>query len=260
MARNETAKSPAQEAAELETPAEFTDDDTTAMATVQGSFEVGSYESAGGDDNLQLPRLKVAFGTSKWATEGGFPVGSMVINDSVLIAKMKEKVSVIILSVKEYWKQYVTPVDWDAGVKPAILLTYEDVVAYVKEHGGRLTWDNMTGQGPSFGKAMNMKMLLQQPEGVEDGMFGITIDGKKYTPVVWDIDKKSAASVGPKVNTAAKFTHRARGIHSGLFHLWTQMEVSKKNPGNSTPVPKMLPGPVFSDEVVAEVVASVTGQ
>jgi hypothetical protein len=150
----------------------------------------------------------------------------------------------IVLSARQYWKEYCGAGKYDPNHRPATYLTQEEVIAA----GGTTRWEN--GIGPTFNRAMTLTLLIKQPKDLVCGLFGINIKDNIFAPAVWDVDKSAYRRVAPQVLTAAQFGLRARGLLSGLFQLVTR---SEKINGNNTIVPAFKLIGHNDDEVIATI-------
>ncbi|HUS59449.1 MAG TPA: hypothetical protein VM141_12430 [Planctomycetota bacterium] len=220
--------------------------DDEAVAARQ-DLTLGAVTGDASAAGLRLPRLQIAYGVGKLAKE--YTPGDLVLGGDNLLVHKKTPLHIIILHVDSYWKEYVSNDLFQSGVRPRVFQSLDQV----RKAGGRTEWAN--GQGPDFSPAMDLKMLIQQPEGVICGLFGIAVGDKQYAPAVWSVDKTAYRRIAPLILTCAKFTLAVRGVHSALFELSTDIEDVG---GNNTPVPSIKMTRHLKDEEVAEIAAMFT--
>lgn len=226
------------------TAADFGDTDTQATnlpAPANNSpMHLGAVEGEVNPMDMKLPRLQMAYGVG--GLSENFNPGDLVLGGEYLLAKKGEPLRIVLLNVKKYYKQYLTREDYDAGVIPATYNSESEVL----QNGGTTRWIN--GVGPSFTSAMNLKILIEKPEDLICGLFGIDLGGGKvYAPAVWDVDKSAYARVGPAVLTSINFALRERGMLSGVFEVSSRTD---KINGNMTPVPTIRLVDHLSDEEI----------
>jgi hypothetical protein len=120
--------------------------------------------------------------------------------------------------------------------------------AEVAKNGGTTRWVNNVG--PSFNSAMDLKLLLEKPEELVCGLFGISVGGKLYAPAIFSVDKSAYRRVAPVIVSTANFALRARGLISGVWELKNGVE---KINGNNTVVPGIRLVEHLSDEAIKEI-------
>jgi hypothetical protein len=224
-------------------------EDGSNLPAVQGSMELGAVQGEMGPDDIILPRLKITYGVGALAEN--FTPGDIVLADDNCLAHKEEDIDVIFLNVTQYWKEYLSNDDFKAGIRPRTFMS----AAEVHNAGGSTKWIN--GVGPSFMRAMCLKMLIKKPDDLVCGLFGIPIDGAEYAVAVWDIDKSAYKSAGPVILSASQFSLRERGLLAGKFTMHTHMD--KKKTGNIVPIPMIKLAGYNSDEVIAEIKAVFNG-
>lgn len=229
-------------------PADITDvtDDTpreSELATVPAApLQLGAIAGDISPGDIRLPRLQLVHGVGSLSEM--FHPGDIVLGgDNLLVAK-GQPLDMIILSARQYWKEYCGAGKYDPNHRPDTYLTQEEVIAA----GGTTRWEN--GIGPTFNRAMTLTLLIKQPKDLVCGLFGINIKDDVFAPAVWDVDKSAYRRVAPQVLTAAQFGLRARGLLSGMFQLVTK---SEKINGNNTIVPAFKLIGHNDDEVIATI-------
>lgn len=216
-------------------------DNPNLPARVEASGALGVCEGEFAPGDLRLPRLQIVYGVGKLSAE--FNPGSLVLGRDTLLVEKGKPLEVIILGTLKYWKEYTSGKTYDPNKIPRSYKTAAEVTA----NGGTTDW--VGSQGPTFSRAMQLKMLIQQPEGVLSSIFdGITIGGKNYAPAVWDVDKQAYKRVGSPVNVAANFSLKNSGLLAGRFEITTKSEVVNKN-NTIVPTIKLLPARNTDEEI-----------
>lgn len=220
--------------------------ETYVPAVVSNELRLGVVDGDVSATDIQLPRLSLVYGVGKLSAE--FNPGSFVLAGENLLVQKNEPLNVIILQATQYWKEYTTKEMFDNGQLPRSFTT----AAEVHEAGGTTEWNGPVG--PTFKRAMQLKMLIEQPANVICGLFGVTIGDTKYAPAKWDVDKSAYTRIGPVVNSAARFTLAEKGLLGAVFELRTKSETSKKS-GNVVVVPTIKIARFNTDETIAEIKA-----
>lgn len=177
------------------------------------SMVLGGMDGDVGDVDLRLPYMQISHSQGKLEA---FRKGSIVIGTDNLIANPGEKLLVTFLAARVYWKEYVSGDHYDPAVVPRTFSTKEEVLAA----GGTVAWAN--GQAPTFKLALATKAIVKQPEGVVCGLFGVRIGDADYAPVLWNMDKTACSRVAPTLKSDMAFSLRKRGLHSGIYEVFTQ--------------------------------------
>ena len=209
--------------------------------------------------------LSVVHGVGK-LSEMGFPKGALVLDKEVEVytpprpAKPGEKPAaedpalVTVLSVSEYWKEEVP---FGTGVIPKTWPTEKDAQA-----DGKITqypkWGT-TGKMPDARPAVAIRMLVREPDGVEDrGHFLINLNGIWWAPCTLIADKTAYGEVIDPL-TRALYTHGASGIHTANWALSTRSKMAKTT-GNFTYVPVFRVVGTKTPEDVTLLMAKLNGQ
>jgi hypothetical protein len=210
---------------------------------------------------LKPAYISVAHGVGG-LSEAGYAKGALVIDKQVEVyspprpakpgkePEKSEPAKAIILSIQDFWKQEVP---FGAGVLPEI---YANEAEAIK--AGRRTVYPKWGSGdpmPDARPALTIRMLVQEPEGVNDrGHFLIEFDGKWWAPCTMIADKTAYGEVIDPLTRASDFTHKDTGIHSALWSLETRSKMAKKT-GNFTFVPVFKVIGTLSPDQVKELLA-----
>jgi hypothetical protein len=215
----------------------------------------GMSGDAMGSVRIQIPRLKIAYGVGGLATD--FNQGDLVLQVGgkdgtkyLLCPKGKAGgLGVIILSVESYWKQWVSQDDWTAGIRPTEFATEEEV----KANGGITAWGpyGSNAPKPTHSPAGHIKMLIQKPDDVTAGVFGIVLDGREFCPAVWSIDKGAFKSVGGTIKSDLGFALKEVGSVGATYQLGVAVEMNPKT-GKTSVTPRMRILKHHTPEVVAE--------
>lgn len=193
-----------------------------ARANTEG-LTLGAVDGDTSSEDFRLPRLKIAHGVGGLAEN--FNPGALVLADENLLANRGEPINVIVLNATTYWKEY----KYTPGQPPRTFNSEAEVLTA----GESTRW--VDGQGPTFNKAMCLKILIQKPKELICSLFGVPVGEHEYAPAVWDVDKSAYKRVAPVINTAASFSLRNRGgLLAGMFEIKTRAEQVN---GNTTNVP-----------------------
>jgi hypothetical protein len=248
MARKEINAN-AEEVVTPEVLSEMQDNDAApesmALTTALGSLALGTVQGELTASDVRLPRLSIAYGVGGLAEN--FNPGDLVLAGENLLVKKGEPLTVILVAVTQYWKQYLSSEQYNSGVRPASYLTEAEVMA----NGGTTKWVNNVG--PTFNRAMNLKMLIAKPKDVICGLFGIPVGDTEYAPAVMDVDKTAYKRIGPTVLGAASFSLKTRGLLSGKFELSTR---SEKVNGNAIIVPTIKLSGHNTDEEIKQILSA----
>lgn len=213
----------------------------TAVGAVSGELSFA---------DLPFPRLQMAYGVGKLAEN--YNPGDLVLQDEYLLAHKGEPVLFIPVKALVYWKEYLSQELWATGQKPREFLTEKEV----HDAGGTTAWVN--GVGPTFSKALELRMLIQRPENLVCGLFGIQLGGKEYAPAVWNVDKTAFKTAAAPILFAAGMALKDRGeLLGGTFELVTS--VRKSQTGNTTAVPVTRLKGINPPELVQEISALFAG-
>ena len=214
----------------------------TAIGSVNVDLDIGA---------IQLPRLQLTYGVGRLAEH--FAPGDLVLGGDNLLAHKGESLEIIILSLDQFWKEYLSSEMYQSGLLPRSFGSKEEVLA----NGGTVKW--VQGQDkPTFKPALDIKMLIAKPDGLTCGLFAIDLpDNKLYAPAVMTLDKTSYSAAGPGLVTICGYA-LAGCLLAGRFQLSTGMKPMGKN---IVPVPsiKLMPDR-NTPEVVAEIMAKFAGR
>jgi len=201
--------------------------------------------------------LSIAHGVGGLAQEG-FTPGQLVLDKEVVVysppTKGKEggdPAIVTILSAVEFWKEVT---QFGSPDLPRTWATKQEAIA-----------DGMTTEYPPWGSgdplptcrpALNLKLLVKEPEDVEDrGRFLIEANGAFWAPCSMIADKGQYNEVIDPL-TRASFTHKATGLYSATWALSTRNKMVKST-GNYVWVPAIRTIGTKTEAEVKELLAAI---
>jgi hypothetical protein len=188
--------------------------------------------------------LQLVYGVGDLAAV--FTPGDVVLNKETVIARKGEPFLCTVLSVVEYYKEYCTNEQFQAGHTPETFGSVDEVL----QHGGTVEW--VEGQPPpTYSKAADVRMLIRQPEGTVCPAFSVKLQGSMFAPALWSVDKKAYQGTVPAITYAAAIALRDRGLLSGEFSVVTT--ITKNRKGNTVIMPKTVLKTHHTDEFVAEI-------
>lgn len=203
------------------------------LPSVRAAMALGAVSGDVSSSDLKIPYLSIAYGVGKLAKT--FNPGDLILGGEHLLAKRKEPLTIVILSAVRYFKERLSQEDFASGLRPRTFMTEQEVRAA----NGTLEWrDGSDGKriAPTFGPAMDTKILIQKPEALDQGVFGLELDGKLYTPAYFSVDKAGFTRVGKEIITQQSLALSAGGLLHGVWQLFTDVELVN---GNNTVVPKI---------------------
>ena len=189
------------------------------------------------------PYLKIHSGMGPHGED--FKKGSLIIGGDSLIAEAGKPVRITFLSARFYWKEHSND-----KYDPKRLY---DICASAKEveaKGG--TTKRFANDGRvEYRRAVAALALIEKPEGLISGYFGIELGGKFYAPVTWFTDKTAAEYIAPALLNELKWSLSRRGLFSGVFEMRTELKTF--GTGNTTYIPKLKLVDYHNDEVIKEI-------
>lgn len=205
--------------------ASFEPSESSQVPAVRSAMSLGSAAGEIEMSDLKIPYLSIAYGVGKLAEK--FNPGDLVIGGENLIAKKNEKIRITLLSLAKHYKERLEPHAYSNGMRPRSFMTKEEVL----KAGGTLDWvETERGRvGPSFGPALDTKILIQKPEGLDQSIFGIELEGGFYTAAYYSVDKSAYTRVGREILTQLSMALASSGLMSGVWELWTETQKINKN-------------------------------
>jgi hypothetical protein len=201
-----------------------------ALPSVRSAMTLGASAGEIDQSDLKIPYLSIAYGVGRLSEK--FNPGDLVVGGEHLVAHKTERIRIVILSDVKYFKERLNQTDYANGLRPRSFLTKEEVL----QNGGTYEWvETETGRvAPTFGPALDMKVLIEKPEEIDESIFGLDIDGKLYAPAYFSVDKSAYTRVGREIQTSKSLSLSQSGVLGGVWELWTE---SQKINGNNTVVP-----------------------
>ena len=193
---------------------------------------LGTMHLAEGFSGIELPRLQIAYGVGRLSDN--FNPGDLVLGDDNFLVKKGEPLEIVILTLEQFWKEYLSNDMYQAGLIPRVFQHEEEVLAA----GGTTRF--VQDQKPSFSKAVTLRLLIKKPEDLECGMFGLELpDGGVYAPAVITLDKAAYRKAGAGLISTCALALQGN-LLAGRFAISTR---SEKLGNNMTVVPsiKLLP-------------------
>lgn len=207
------------------------DDESTnqnMLPTIRSAMAVGQSAGEVDQSDLRIPFLSITYGVGKLSQT--FNPGDLILGGEHFLVKKSEPLTIVILSDVKYFKEVLSRDDWADGKRPRTFMTRQEVL----DAGGTLEWrdDPETGKRikPTFGPALDMKILIQCPEGLDDAMFGLEIEGGRYAPAYFSVDKSAYNRVGKAIQTSKSLSLARTGILGGIWELHTESQVINDNP------------------------------
>lgn len=225
---NEMNDNPSEPKMEVATPS------TMELGQVEGEVNAG---------DIRLPRLQIAYGVGGLSET--FNPGDLVLNAEELLVHKGEELRFIVVTARKYWKERLDQAAFAAGITPSTYTTEAEVIAA----GGTTRWKD--GVGPNYSPALNLRMLIEKPNNIVSGLFGIKVGDTEHAPAEWDIDKSAYKKAAPVILSASQFSLRKRGLLSGKFAVVTRSE--KTRSGNMVVVPVVKLAAHNTDAEIADI-------
>ena len=226
-----------QETAESFNPDELENGELEVASKQMALVRPGEVKFIG---HLKKPYLQIAHGVGGLA-QAGFAPGELVVDKTVVVYSPPKLVKgvateakpavVTLVTITDYWKEVT------AFGSAELPRTWPDEASAVA--------DGMRTQYPPFGSglplpnarpALNIDLLVREPEGVEDrSTFLFNLDGAYWAPARFICDKAMYTEVISPL-TKAQYTHGKAGIYTATFELSTRNKLFKPT-GNYTWVP-----------------------
>ena len=206
--------------------------------------------------HLKKPYLQIAHGVGG-LSQAGFSPGEMVVDKTIVVYSPPKPVKgtvssadpaiVTIASVSDYWKEVT---QFGSPDLPRTWQTEELAIA-----------DGMVTQYPPFGSglplptarpALNIDLLVREPEGTEDrGVFLFKLGDAYWAPARMICDKAQYNEVISPL-TKAMYTHGASGIYSATWEFRTRNKLVKST-GNFVWVPDIKLAKTKTPQEIEEV-------
>lgn len=228
-------------------------EETSSSPAVRTAMAIGVSSGEVDRSDIKIPYLGITHGVGQLAEK--FQRGDIVLGKEHLVAHVNERINIVILSNVKYYKEKIEQDDWQGGKRPRVFFTQKEAI----EAGGTVEWETDPDTGrriaPSFSAAMDMKILIEKPEHLDEGIFGMNLDGKLYAPAYFSVDKSAYNRVGKQVLTSTQLSLAKTGILAGVWELWTENQKINKN---LTTVPMIRLASRTSEQFREEVTAMLS--
>ena len=141
-------------------------------------------------DGVRPPFLQLAHATSTSLDMNRFNAGDLVLNKDFLACPKGQKLDVVILNLRRYFKEYLSQDQKDEGMRERQFATEKEAEAA----GLNMKWGPQgSGIKPQASVAFDMILLIRKPDGVESGLYGVDIgiEGPGGKPTEWAICRAS---------------------------------------------------------------------
>lgn len=222
--------------ADTETPVDANLEPThegSNLPSMRSNAVLGAVTGETTQSDVKIPYLQIAYGVGKLSKD--FNPGDFVLGGEHLLVHKREKLVVVVLTAQKFYKERLSKQELDSGLRPRSYTTELEVI----KNGGSTEWKdgpNKTRIGPSFGPAMDMKLLIRKPDALDQGVFGLELDGAFYAPCYFSVDKSGYNRVGKEIVSAGGLALAKVGLLAGLWELTTDIEEIN---GNQTVVPRI---------------------
>jgi len=170
------------------------------------------------ESDIKLPHLQIVYDVGSLSQT--FNPGDLVLDKDTKLASMGEKLHVIILNARQFWKERLSMEAYKNGDRPRSFDKEDDAI----KAGGITRWGD-DGKMPTFSKALALNMLVERPKGVVSGLFGIPILKQLYAPATWTLEKSGYNKAAPTILACSQLTlRRLGGIHAGTFSIRTEKQ------------------------------------
>lgn len=229
---------------------EVAEDQTRSIVPAQ-TMELGKISGDLKLSTVRVPWLGIAHGVGQLMGLG-FNPGDIVLNKKNALASRDNPLTVVILSSALYWKERLDREQLAAKLIPRKFEKEEEA----HEAGLTTRWEpNDAGirVAPGASEAMDFKLLIQQPEGMDGTLFGLEFGGKNWTPAMFSVDKSGFSRVGQPFLQAASYQLTQVGYTRALWSLWTETQNLK---GNPTIVPMLRLDKLMDEDVHADILST----
>lgn len=188
----------------------------TGVSThVNDPYNEGGVVGEVGDSDIQLPRVRLIQGTSKFASNA--PVGTLTLGndgDLLVLAKEGQKVPFVVVEMR---KQFQEKIPWGTDRLPRMCNSAEEVAAA----GGQVNAPKGAGFYDSIAHA---KMFVGLPASARDdhpqadlvnAMFLFEFDGLIWAPAVYTASGMSYTAFAKSIFTAQRF--QLKNLWEGMF-------------------------------------------
>lgn len=224
-------------------------DQSEDRALVAGRPETRAVTTTGFSESVSVAavssRVKVAYAVSQNMPDDATE-GSLVISTSdggwvkLLAANATTPLTVLIVDVRKYFKEWLTSDAFNAGQRPRTYATPAEAVA----DGHRVTWDG--DLKPTVSLAFDVHMLVKKPEDLTNGSeaFNLVIGDGVWAPCVMTVDKSGAQGANVfftnlllRDASQRKITVREASLSNVFCTLCVKAKPFKNNPSRKSRIP-----------------------
>jgi len=154
--------------------------DLTPMGRALAASSSGAIQGDFDYTDVKFPQLKVVQGSGQMS--GTYGQGTVLLGDEVLAyppRDLKDRSQFLSLrfvpfTMKKWFRETLTAEEQETGMLPRSV----DSVQAVIRAGGTVGYGGWRPAGEHH-------ILIEQPEGADNGMFNLELDGKRYCPAVF---------------------------------------------------------------------------
>lgn len=219
------------------------DENQVERVNMAAGMVLGGIDGDTEDIQDRHPYLKIHSGMGPHGED--FKKGSIVVGGDSCIAEATKPIRITFLSARFYWKEHSND-KYDPKRLFDICATAKEVEA----KGG--TTKRFANDGRTeYRRAVAALALIEKPESLISGYFGIELGGKQYAPVTWFTDKTVAEYLAPALLNELKWSLSKRGLYSGVFEMRTELKTYST--GNTTYIPRLKLVDFHPDNVIEEI-------
>jgi hypothetical protein len=195
-------------------------DNSTSITITNDQLHIDGMTGDWSRDDLNLPRIKIVAQTSDLVNEG-YPVGAIVLNNEVVLAKKDEPVECIVLNCN---KQYQEDIAWGTGDMPKVFNSAEEMRAagYSTEYGS-----------PNYCQPMaHITMLVKAPKGLDEqdlANFPFEFKGEHWAMVDFCAAKSAFKTTAKFIASYMAFGGGDKKIHGVFWELKSGLKTYLEN-------------------------------
>jgi len=195
------------------------------------------------------PFVQIVQKTSGLVNEG-FSIGAWVLNKEHLVADKDVPFRAIVLKFEQFVKEGVTNDQWQMGIRPRVFKNKEEAAAA----GLRIEWGPKK-EKPEADYALDMIVLIEKPDSVTSGMFGIKVGAKDYALARASFDKMSYRSAADTFLQSVAYALRNIALTTAVWELKSKLYTSKSKQSNTAYVPSFSLKEFLTESAHAELKA-----
>lgn len=157
--------------------------------------------------------VEIVYGVGESSQQGfrsaslAMRVGNQAMRRWIELVPVKTPLVVVVVGVKECWREYCK---YTPGVFPREFDTLREALDAGLTDKWTGTYPN--GVGPTVAPCMYLDMFVQRPEGIDDDLFCLKMDGKWYAPALLRADKQLYNPIATAVKLRLKKDAGERGV------------------------------------------------